>query len=130
MPPVGELTGPLFHGKPKDHIAPKALIADNGARVSGARTVKIEIFDQSYNVQADGNEEYLTELAEYVDSRMREVAEATRMADSLKVAVLAALNIADEMFRTREKNARLEGPTRERVEKCLGMVDRALEHTH
>jgi hypothetical protein len=40
------------------------------------------------------------------------------------------LNIADEMFRMREKNARLEGPTRERVEKCLGMVDRALEHTH
>lgn len=92
--------------------------------------MKIEIFDQSYNVQADGNEEYLTELAEYVDSKMREVAEATRMADSLKVAVLAALNVADEMFRTREKNARLEGPIRERVEKCLGMVDTALQHTH
>jgi cell division protein ZapA len=92
--------------------------------------VKIEIFDQSYNVQADGNEEYLTELAGYVDSKMREVAEATRMADSLKVAVLAALNIADEMFRTREKQAQLAGPVRERVEKCVAMVDRALQHAH
>ena len=91
--------------------------------------MKIEIFDQSYNVQAEGNEEYLMELAEYVDSKMREVAEATRMADSLKVAVLAALNIADEMFRTKEKRTLLEGPIRERVEKCVAMVDRALEHT-
>ena len=92
--------------------------------------MKIEIFDQSYNVQAEGNEEYLGELAEYVDGKMREIAEATRMADSLKVAVLAALNIADEMFQTREKHARLQGPIRERVERCVAVVDGALEQAH
>src|ERR1700719_2101506 len=60
--------------------------------------VKIEIYDQVYNVNADGNEEYLHELAAYVDGKMRSIADATHMVYSLKVAVLAALNIADETF--------------------------------
>ncbi len=92
--------------------------------------MKIEIFDQSYNVNAEGNEEYIQELAAYVDAKMREVAEATRMADSLKVAVLAALNIADEMHSQRERQQQFEGPIRQRVEKCVAMVEKALDHAH
>ena len=46
--------------------------------------MKIQIYDQSYNVNADGNEEYLTELAAYVDGKMRSIADSTRMVDSLK----------------------------------------------
>ena len=76
-------------------------MADNGGSQPGSETVKIEIYDQSYNVNADGNEDYLRELAAYVDGKMRSVADATKMVDSLKVAVLAALNIADEMFTLR-----------------------------
>jgi cell division protein ZapA (FtsZ GTPase activity inhibitor) len=49
------------------------------------------------------------------------------MVDSLKVAVLAALNIADEMFTTRQKQQEIEGPLRKRVEKCVAMVEKALE---
>ncbi|HWF38968.1 MAG TPA: cell division protein ZapA [Candidatus Acidoferrales bacterium] len=92
--------------------------------------MKIEIFDQSYNVNAEGNEEYIQELAAYVDAKMREVAEATRMADSLKVAVLAALNIADEMHSLRDRQQQLEGPVRQRVEKCVAMVDKALDRAN
>jgi cell division protein ZapA len=92
--------------------------------------LKIEIFDQSYNVNAEGNEEYIQELAAYVDAKMREVAEATRMADSLKVAVLAALNIADEMHSLRDRQQQLEGPVRQRVEKCVAMVDKALDRAN
>jgi cell division protein ZapA len=61
---------------------------------------------------------------------MREVAEATQIADSLKVAVLAALNIADEMFRVRERQEQIEGPLRKRVEKCVSMVEKALERSN
>ena len=68
--------------------------------------MKIEIYDQTYNVNSAGqNEEQLKELAAYVDGKMREVAQATRMVDSVKVAVLAALNIADELFTLRERHA-------------------------
>jgi len=92
--------------------------------------VKIQIYDQSYNVNADGNEEYLHELAAFVDGKMRSIAESTHMVDSLKVAVLAALNIADEMFQTRKRQQEIEGPLRQRVENCVSMVEKALEQTN
>ena len=92
--------------------------------------MKIQIYDQSYNVNADGNEEYLHDLAAYVDGKMRSIAESTHMVDSLKVAVLAALNIADEMFQTRKRQQEIEGPLRQRVENCVSMVEKALEQTN
>lgn len=92
--------------------------------------MKIQIYDQSYNVNADGNEEYLTELAAYVDGKMRSIAESTHMVDSLKVAVLAALNIADETFTMRKRQQETEGPLRQRVENCVSMVEKALEQTN
>jgi cell division protein ZapA len=94
-----------------------------------SKNLKIDIYDQSYNVNTAENEGYLKELAAYVDTKMREVADATRTVDSLKVAVLAALNIADEMFRLRERQEKLEGPVRKRVERCVALLDRALEHS-
>ncbi len=105
-------------------------MVDNGESSAGSVTVKIEIYDQSYNVNADGNEEYLKELADFVDGKMRSIAESTRMVDSLKVAVLAALNIADETFTLRRRQQELDGPLRKRVEKCVAMVEKALEHTN
>ena len=92
--------------------------------------MKIEIYDQTYNVNSGQNDEYLRALATYVDSKMREVAEATQIADSLKVAVLTALNIADEMFTLGERQKQIEGPLRKRIEKCVGMVERALERSN
>jgi cell division protein ZapA len=92
--------------------------------------MKIEIYDQMYNVNADDNEEYFRELAAYVDGKMRTIAESTHMVDSLKVAVLAALNIADEMFTMRQKQQEIEGPLRKRVEKCVSLVEKALEHSN
>ncbi|HEV3254626.1 MAG TPA: cell division protein ZapA [Candidatus Acidoferrales bacterium] len=91
--------------------------------------MKIEIYDQSYNVSAEQDEAYLKELARFVDGRMRAVADATRTVDSLKVAVLAALNIADELFTLRERQGELEGPLRKRVEKCVALVEKALEQS-
>ncbi|MGH9756573.1 MAG: cell division protein ZapA [Candidatus Acidiferrales bacterium] len=92
--------------------------------------MKIEIYDQSYNVAAEQNEEYLQKLAAYVDSKMRTVAESTHLVDSVKVAVLAALNIADEMFTARARQEQLEGPLRKRVEKCVDIAEKALEQSN
>lgn len=91
--------------------------------------MKIEIYNQTYNVHAEENEEYLKELAAFVDTKMRAVAEATQTIDSVRVAVLAALNIADELFTARKRQTSIEGPIRARVEKCVAMVEKALEQT-
>jgi cell division protein ZapA len=96
----------------------------------GSGIVKIQIYDQNYSFSADQDEEYLKKLAAYVDEKMRAVAESTRTVDSLKVAVLAAMNIADEMFTLRDRQQDIDGPLRKRVEKCVALVEKALEHSN
>ena len=59
-------------------------------------SVRVEIFDQAYNLRGS-DADYITKLAEYVDGKMRAVAEATGTIDTGRLAVLAALNIADEL---------------------------------
>jgi len=92
--------------------------------------MRIDIYDQSYNVNPGQDEEHVKKLAAYVDEKMREVSDATHMADSLKVAVLAALNMADELFTLRERQEQIEGPLSKRVERCVALVDQALEHSN
>jgi len=62
----------------------------------------VEIFGQRLGLRADGDSARLEELARFVDTRMREVAERSSSVDTVKIAVLTALNIADELFHERE----------------------------
>jgi cell division protein ZapA len=62
----------------------------------------VEIFGQRLGLRADGDLSRLQELARFVDFRMREVADRTSSVDTVKIAVLTALNIADELFQERE----------------------------
>ena len=87
--------------------------------------VQVEIYGQSYNLRGEGETPYLQELASYVDRRMREVAEATATVDSLKVAILAALNIADESRRAQNgPAANVAAGGEERVGRLIEMLDR------
>lgn len=69
------------------------------------KILDIEIFRQKYRIRVKGeeDEEYISQLTSYVDQKMREVAVKSRSADMVKIAVLAALNIADEYFMTQRK---------------------------
>jgi cell division protein ZapA len=66
-------------------------------------STSVEIFGQTYNVRGEGDPNYLAELARFVDSRMREVAAQVATVDPVKIAILAALNIADEFSRYRKQ---------------------------
>ena len=65
----------------------------------------VTIYGKTYHLRGDGDPGYLHELAREVDKRMREVAETTGTADTLKVAILAALNITDECLQARSGSA-------------------------
>ncbi len=65
-------------------------------------SVRVEIYDQPYNLRGS-DAEYIFRLAEYVDTKMRAVAQQTSTVDSLRLAVLAALNIADEYHLLKRK---------------------------
>jgi cell division protein ZapA len=64
----------------------------------------VEIFGQRLGLRADGDATRLQELARFVDSRMREVADRSSSVDTVKIAVLTAMNIADELFQERESD--------------------------
>ena len=69
------------------------------------RVVTVDIGGQRYPIRSALEPTYVAELAAYVDEKMRLAARETTTGDTLKVAVLAALNIADELFRARADGA-------------------------
>src|SRR6202035_2193954 len=73
-----------------------------------AQPVRVQIYDQAYNLRGV-DADYITKLAEFVDGKMRTVAEQTSTVDSLRLAVLAALNIADEYHILKKKYDLLAG---------------------
>jgi len=66
------------------------------------RVVPVEIQGQRYPIRSSLDPEYVARLATYVDEKMRAAGDMTPTGDSLRLAVLAALNIADELFRCRD----------------------------
>lgn len=92
----------------------------------------VEIFGQSYAVKAGGDPGYVESLAAFVDARMKDVGRSSGAVDSLRIAVLAALNLADEVFRLRreldEAAARpaVDPQLRERLARLTRELDAAL----
>jgi cell division protein ZapA len=90
-------------------------------------TIRVEIYNQTYNIRSDGDSEYITQLAEFVDSRMREISSGTLTVDSLKVAILAALHIADELHRLKRLHEQADSQLASRSAECAEMLDRLLK---
>ena len=92
-----------------------------------AEGIRVVIYDQEYCVRGDLGEEYLQMLAKFLDAKMRAIAGRTRTVDSLRVAVLAALNIADEYHQVKTKYEEISQRVGEKVEECSRLLDRALK---
>jgi cell division protein ZapA len=91
-----------------------------------AAAVRVEIYDQVYNLRGT-DADYILKLAEFVDTKMRSVAEQTATIDSLRLAVLAALNIADEYHLLKKKYEALASEYRQRAGMLAGALDEVLE---
>ena len=113
---------------------PSTNAASNGpGRAPAPDAVSVEIYDQVYNLRGS-DAEYIRQLAALVDSKMRAVAAHGGTADSLRVAVLAALNIADELMAQRARRdsltARLDragDSIRSRADTLAELLDEVLE---
>jgi cell division protein ZapA len=90
------------------------------------RVIPIEIHGQRYPIRTSLDQEYVARLAVYVDEKMRAAADSTPTSDSVRLAVLAALNVADELFRCREATKARDGELAERTEELERMLDRLL----
>jgi cell division protein ZapA len=89
--------------------------------------IRVEIYNQTYNIRSDGDSEYLMQLADFVDSRMREISSGTLTVDSLKVAILAALHIADEFHRLKQTHEQADAQLATRSAECAEMLDKLLK---
>lgn len=95
---------------------------------SSALSIRVEIYNQTYNIRSfDGDSEYIMQLAEYVDGKMREIASKTLTVDSLKAAILAALQIADELHRLKNLHEKADEELASRSAECAEMLDRVLK---
>ncbi len=88
-------------------------------------SVRVEIYDQAYNLRGS-DPEYIFRLAEVVDAKMRAVASQTATVDSLRLAVLAALNIADEYHVLKKKYDAIAGELSKRTSNLADALDEVL----
>jgi len=91
-------------------------------------SVRVEIFDQVYNLRGS-DADYIIRLAEYVDGKMRAVSEQTATVDSVRLAVLAALNIADEYHLLKRRLGTPSPEVRQRASKLASALDEVLQDT-
>ncbi len=89
-------------------------------------TVNIVIHGQQYPISANGNEEYIREVAAYVDDRMSMLKDKAPANSLIRLAVLAALNITDELFTLRKDNKSLIKKLEEKTERMSDSLDKAL----
>ena len=92
----------------------------------GSRVVTVEIHGQQYPIRSGLDPAYVAELAAYVDEKMRLASRESPSGDTLKLAVLAALNIADEYFRIVDEERRQNDQVANRAAALERMLDLAL----
>jgi len=72
------------------------------------RSVEVQILGQNYSIKVDEDEAYVKSLARYVDEKLREIYNTTPTVSQLKAAIMASLNIADELFKLRMEQENIE----------------------
>ncbi len=87
---------------------------------------EVHIFGAVYRVRGRDEDGYLQQVAELVDRKMREVSSHTRTADSAKIAILAALNLADELLQKKNSQPEERVEIQERVTALTGELTDAL----
>lgn len=90
------------------------------------RKVEVTLLGQRFTVRSDREESYLHQVAHFVNRKFDDLQRQTRTATSHQLALLVAMNLADEMFRSEERHAQVRNDLRNRTERVLASVDAAL----
>ena len=112
----------------KEALSDSLPVAPKQAPATPNGSVRVEIFDQVYNLRGS-DADYILKLAEYVDGKMRAVSEQTATVDSVRLAVLAALNIADEYHLLKRRMVKNSPEAQARADKLAHALDEVLEDT-
>jgi len=90
-------------------------------------TVQVNIYGKTYTVKGKADTSYISNVASYVDTKMRDVEQGTQSVQSdVRVAILAAMNVTDELFGAKRDQERLENHIEERIGALTELIDEAL----
>ena len=89
--------------------------------------VQVQIFGHSYTIKGEANPDYILGVAAYVDRKMREITEKLPVASLSKVAILASLNIADELFKERAQHEARDKSFQDQAARLNAVLDGLLE---
>jgi cell division protein ZapA len=91
--------------------------------MSEMQRVEVEILGQKYTIRSEADPAYIRDLAAYVEKRVKGVEGQMRGQDPVKALALAALYIADELFRAREDLSKFEGDLPKRIGAMVELLD-------
>lgn len=91
------------------------------------KTIEVEVFGHRFSLQGEGDEAYFHELAKYVDSQMRTLAQQTKTSTPTKLAILTAINLTDELFRAQRHRDSGETEMDRRAQLLVEKIDEHLE---
>jgi len=94
---------------------------------SSKNLVQVSIFGHSYTIRGEADQEYILGVAAYVDRKMREITEKLPVASLSKVAILASLNIADELFKERAQRTRSDRNLGDRAARLEAFLDEVIQ---
>lgn len=90
-------------------------------------STEVEIFGSRYQLRGEQNSEYLQQLARLVDTKMREIGKQVPVVDSGKIAILVALNLADELTQCNNQQEGERVEIMEKVAELTGVLNEALD---
>jgi cell division protein ZapA len=90
--------------------------------------VQVEIFGQTYNIKGGNDTAYTRELAAYIDGKMREIEKGTGTVDPLRVAILTAMTIADELYNERKRRGDVENTAGSAVKRLMELTEAAADN--
>lgn len=85
--------------------------------------VRVQIFGSEYRIASETDPEHIRKVASYIDQKMREIASALALRTRSTVAVLTAVNLADELFKIEEEGRRVDRISREKADQLADSVN-------
>ena len=91
-----------------------------------ANVTSVHIFGREYKIKGFADEDYIQEMAKFVDAKMKELSNNSSLPSQERLAVLAALNIADELFQEQKKTSEAFSSVESRASRLISLLDESV----
>lgn len=95
--------------------------------VESKSEVTVTVQNVELIIRTDKSPEYVQELAEFVDERIKKISQNTPFVSSLKVSFVAAIDLANELFELRQKNKEIEDTVKNKTEELVGLLEEGIK---